>query len=258
MFKLGLRQALGGRLNSLVVRHPKVIGRLDMYLEMALSRYQAPTNRRYRSFIGNYLISTGKFRIISSLVKKYEKKIYRIVDIGAADGSLLLHLAKGFPNANLLGVDSGYALPPIHFKDLRITMRDLNLYHGYYNPSGENPPEAVDLKLGREVDLCIIYDVIPYLTTKTLANYFRQISAALVPDGLLFATAMLAPEACERDGCGGEKHQQTISSTVLLELAARFDLHVEDLKYGDWGPQKSCATVYGSDIILFKKGAVRK
>ena len=179
----------------------------------------------------------------------------RIVDVGCADGSLLLELYALDSSFEIYGVDSGYQQC---FENRKIpnnvNIKDLDLYHPYYNRSGKADPATVNLQLPQNTDLCIMYDVLPYLNSETIANYFSQFSKSLSPEGLLFLTCKIETLGNHNiEGAKGEKYQSTSHLSDITKVAALFGLEIILLTWGDWDSSRKNTTVHGADIVIFRR-----
>jgi hypothetical protein len=253
MFRLSVRRQIGGLINRIILKN-KLFWNLDKLIEAFCPLYLHRNGRRYKSFIGNYLITSDKLNLISFFIPTLDN-LKNVSDIGSADGSLLLTLSRRLKQAKLSGFDSGYSLAGKRSRGgADVFFYDLDLRHKYYNPSGKNNPDEFQLGLEKNQDLILMFDVIPYLTNATLNNYFLQISNSLREGGYFFCTAQLAPWLnIERSGAGGEQYQNIISLEELLETTNCYSLRLEKFVYGGWSFSKSETVVYGADVLLFRK-----
>ena len=251
---------LGNKSNS-VIKKIKILNSIDAFFEKISNKvtrkefsYSPRDLRRYKTFIGNKLITKGKLDLIQKNLPTAISNGNRIFDLGCADGSLLCELNAFNNNLFLFGADSGYRNCFKGDMPKNINIIDLDLMHSFYNPKGKNNPETVDLEMPANIDLCIMYDVMPYLTIKTIENYFSQFKKSLSKEGLIFIT-------CRIDTLGnfiisgnrGEKFQSSLLLSKILDIASRNGFEVVNLKWGSWDITRKFSTVYGADIIVFKK-----
>lgn len=261
MYKHGLLKKIGNKLNSIILRY-KILHAIDRKIESIVNlvtpdlyHYSEGKTRRYRSFIGNNLITRSKYKIIESNIPVKLNTLNKIADIGCADGSLIFELSKSMSGRKIYGADSGYkncfenrAIPDC------ISLRDLEIYHPYYNKAGRVSADDVDLMIPNKTELIIMYDVLPYLNETTIKNYFQQFNQALTPDGVVFITAKLNTLRSQiLAGTGGEKTQDTIRLSELTNITSQAGFEIVNLLFGDWDKSRRSSTIHGGDVIIFRK-----
>ena len=253
MVKLSVRRKIGGKINTIILRN-KLFLNIDKLVEAFFPLYLQRKGRRYKSFLGNYLITSDKLNLISFFIPTLDN-LKKVSDIGCGDGSLLLTLSRRLKQAKLSGFDSGYSLTGKRSRGgADVFFYDLDLRHKHYNPNGKYDPDECQLGLKKNQDLILMFDVIPYLTNATLHNYFLQISNSLREEGYFFCTAKLAPCLNTKlSGAGGEQYQNIISLEELLETTSCYSLRLEKFVFGGWSFPKSETVVYGADVLLFRK-----
>ena len=191
----GLKKKIGNKVNSIIKKN-KFLNFIDAAIENTTNKlidpymqYSCRNSRRYSSFLDNKLITKDKVNLIKKSIPINLLNNLKIYDLGCADGSLLFELYSLNNNLELYGADSGYKKCFVNKKmPNNINIDDINLYHPHYNPNGINDPEVINLHLPQNLDLVIMYDVFPYLTVKTIDNYFNQIADSLIDNGLIFLT----------------------------------------------------------------------
>jgi hypothetical protein len=250
-----LKMTIGGWINGIIIRN-RFLSKLDSLMDICFKIFPNRPDRRYKSFIGNYFITKGK----QVNIEKYTSQLAmgsNIVDIGCAEGSLLYRLQAHYKNYNFYGCDSGYAsLYEIQNETFsNVKFHDLNIFHSYYSPDGLNKPEKVSLALPEQVDLVIMYDVMPYLDSKTQKNYLTQIGSSLKVGGELILTAMLETGSeTTFKGKKGELYQSTTDLDVFLTLARGQNLILIDWAIGGWDKSaRNRWDVGGADLLVLKK-----
>lgn len=256
----GFAKKIGNKINSIIKRN-KFLNFIDTAIENTTyklidhyEQYSDRSLRRYSSFIGNRLITKDKVNLIKKSLPINLQSNLKIFDLGCADGSLLFELYSLNNNLELYGADSGYKKCFVNKKmPNNINIVDLNLYHPHYNPNGINDPDIINLQLPQNLNLVIMYDVFPYLTSKTIDNYFNQIADSLTTDGLIFLTCKIETTGKSLiEGAMGEKYQDTIYLSQILDITKnRFE--IINLAWGDWDKTREHKTIYGADIIVLQK-----
>lgn len=253
MFKLGTKRKIGGKLNSIILRS-NFLSSLDRIIEYFFPIFPKRDVRRYKSFIGNFLITQDKVDTIVFLFPEI-RNASKIIDIGSADGSILYRIGHRFKIPGLYGYDSGYGLNG-EFNlgnACSVSLHDINLYHAYYNRNGTVDPRTVDLKLAKEADLIYMFDVLPYLDEPTIENYFAQISGALRTSGAFLITARVDEDNFNLVGKGGEFHQKSRTLSYLLKVAEEHDLKLVKFIYGGWKWKSGETISFGADLLLFQR-----
>jgi|SaaInlStandDraft_3_1057020.scaffolds.fasta_scaffold49237_1 hypothetical protein len=258
---VGLIKNVGNKINSVIKRN-KYLDKLDAAIEVTFNKFTAPeicysdrALRRYKTFLGNKLVTKGKVGLLKKSLPIDIPHSARIVDVGCADGSLLFELYALDTSFEIYGVDSGYQ-KCFENREMpnNINIRDMDLYHPYYSPSGKSDPETVNLRLPENTDLCIMYDVVPYLNSDTIENYFYQFSKSLNPEGFIFVTCKIETLGNHNiQGTKGEKYQFTSSLSDIAEVAARCGFEIIFLAWGNWDSSRKNTTIYGADIVVFKR-----
>ena len=251
----------GNRLNSLILK-VKILTMIDHGAEILFQflgnddlAYSARDTRRYKSFLGNKFITIGKRGLLNNCLPIDLKAPLKIADVGSADGSLIFELCRFSPNSTFYGADTGYkacfedrTLP----KNIKIS--DLYIYHPYYSPDGETEAAKVDLKLPQKLDVLILFDVVPYLDSSTLDNYFSQFATALTESGLLFVTCKIDTfMTSEISGNKGEAFQSKNFISEIGSTGARHGFEIIALKWGDWEKGRLVSDIKGADIVVFRK-----
>jgi SAM-dependent methyltransferase len=244
---------IGAFLNGAILRR-RLVAKIDLFLEFCFSKFPQRESRRYKSYIGNYLISNAK----RLHIEKYSSKINEggvVVDIGCADGSLLFCLQDKYDN-KYFGFDSGYAeLYSKQSGGLRdITFTDIDIYHPHYSPNGKNHSNVVTLGLPQNVDLVIMYDVVPYLDIETQENYLKQIGFCLKSGGQLILTLMLETDSgVVIAGDKGEAYQSTTKISHFLKIAEKCNLVLVDVALGNWDSTRRRWDIGDIDLLVLKK-----
>ena len=155
----------------------KWINFLDKIFEALLNRKSklVREHKRYKSFIGSYLISNAKCKEITLLSKI--DRADNIFEFGCGDGQLLLSIGKKLRCKNIYGVDIDKKR---NFQKLKKIYPELNLflmdnYNSYYNPNGKNkklilPAAFKDIKF----DLIFLYDVVTYMSYNEFIKLINQ------------------------------------------------------------------------------------
>ncbi|MDC1470204.1 class I SAM-dependent methyltransferase [Gammaproteobacteria bacterium] len=251
---MSIYKNIGGKLNRIILKN-KALNFFDSFVEKLFNIFPNRSARRYKSFIGNYLIIKAK----NINIKKYTAKLplnASIVDIGCAEGSLLFSLRSKYPNCSFYGCDSGYSsLFKNHNKLLpNLRFKDLNIYHKHYSPDGKNISENISLDLPSDADLIIMYDVLPYLNFETQKNYIMQISSSLKVGGEIILTAMLNTNSqWENKGLKGEFSQLNTDISKFLSLASEHNLIFKDFALGNWEPSRKRWDIRDADLLVLKK-----
>ena len=245
---------VGARLNGVILRN-RFLNFIDLWIERCFAIFPNRGNRRYKSFIGNYFITTAKH----SNIKKYTSQLAagkNIVDIGCAEGSLLYRLRAIYKDHNFYGCDSGYSLLYENQNTLysNLCFHDLDINHPHYSPNGTCTSESVSLGLPASVDLAIMYDVVPYLNEETQINYLEQIGESLQVGGELIMTVMLeTASGVPIGGAKGESYQFTTELDALLLLARAQKLIIIDFAIGNWDATRGRCDIRDIDLLVFKK-----
>tara|TARA_B100000787_G_scaffold165270_1_gene148966 strand:- start:14947 stop:15708 length:762 start_codon:yes stop_codon:yes gene_type:complete len=245
---------IGARINGIILRN-RVLNFMDLCIESCFTLFPNRANRRYKSFIGNYFITTAKH----SNIKKYTSQLTAgktIVDIGCAEGSLLYRLRAIYKDHHFYGCDSGYSLLYENQNTLysNLFFHDLDINHPHYSPNGACKSESVSLGLPASVDLVIMYDVLPYLNERTQINYLKQIAESLKVGGELIMTAMLeTASGVSIGGAKGESYQFTTELDAFLVLARAQKLIITDFAIGNWDATRVRWDIRDIDLLVFKK-----
>lgn len=251
---MSILKNVGARLNGIILRN-KVLNFFDSIIEKCINIFPSRLSRRYKSFIGNFLITNAKYLNI----KKYTSKIKlanSIVDIGCAEGSLLFVLRSKHSNCKFYGCDSGYSSLYLNQNNLypNLKFNDLDILHEHYSPDGSNRPEDVSLNLPSQVDIVVMYDVLPYLNLDTQKNYISQISSSLKIGGELILTAMLNTNSgVIIGGARGESYQYTTDIDIFLSLAKKHNLILIDSAMGNWDKTRARWDIRDIDLLVLKK-----
>lgn len=165
------------------------ISYLDQLIEKKLNTksFKNRSNRRYKSFIGSFLISFGKCNEILNCSNI--EKADNILEFGCGDAVLLLRIAKELESKITIGIDIDKKR---NFSKLNKVYPTLNLIHmdyrhPYYNPNGnaENlfiPKEILALKF----DFLYLYDVVTYMEYDNFLQILEKLYKLLSNGGKLF------------------------------------------------------------------------